>query len=87
MKAIKDKTSRKILMEFKTLSRKFWDRHLWARGHFAASSGNVTYEVIMQYIEQQGIEPPDGHFRIDDDNLYSAYSGIRQAGISFQETS
>src|SRR5262245_12074205 len=32
-------------------------RHLWTRGYFAASSGNVTDEVIMQYIATQGQEP------------------------------
>jgi len=30
-----------------------------------ASSGNVTDEVIMQYVELQGKEPEDGNFRID----------------------
>jgi len=35
------------------LSKKFWGRHLWARGYFVASSGNVTDEVIAQYIELQ----------------------------------
>jgi putative transposase len=57
LKSIKGKTSRKLLMEFKPLSRQFWGRHMGARGYFAASSGNVTDEVIMKYIEQQGQEP------------------------------
>lgn len=52
-------------MEFKTLSKTFWGRHMWARGYFAASSGNVTDEVIMKYIEQQSLEPPDGDFKVD----------------------
>ena len=69
LKSIKGKSSRKMLMEFKALSRQFWGRHLWARGYFAASSGNVTDEVIMQYIEQQGKEPIDGAFKIDDEVL------------------
>jgi len=69
LKSIKGKTSRKMLMEFKALSRQFWGRHLWARGYFAASSGNVTDEVVMQYIEQQGKEPPDGDFKIDGEDL------------------
>jgi putative transposase len=30
--------------------------HLWARGYFAANSGNVTDEVIMEYIKNQDIE-------------------------------
>ena len=67
MKSIKGKSSRKMLSEFKPLSRAFWGRHIWARGYFAASSGNVTDEVIMQYIEPQGKEPQDGDFRIDGD--------------------
>jgi putative transposase len=67
VKSIKGKTSRKLMMEYKTLSRAFWGRHLWARGYFVASSGNVTDEVIIQYIEQQNIEPPDGDFKIEND--------------------
>lgn len=66
MQKIKGKTSHKMLMEFKTLQRKFWGRHLWARGYFAASSGNVTDEVIMKYIEEQNVEDKDGDFRIED---------------------
>ena len=67
VKSIKGKTFRKIMMEFKTLSRAFWGRHIWARGSLVASSGNVTDEVIMKYIEQQSLEPPDGGFKTDDD--------------------
>ena len=52
---IKGKTSRKLLSEYRELAKKFWGRHLWARGYFAASSGNVTDEVIMQYIEMQDL--------------------------------
>ena len=67
VQSLKGKTSRKLLMEYKSLSRAFWGRHMWARGYFVASSGNVTDEVIMKYIEEQGKEPPDGDFRIEDD--------------------
>jgi REP element-mobilizing transposase RayT len=38
-----------------------------ARGYFVASSGNVTDKVLMRYIEQQGEEPPDGDFKIDEE--------------------
>jgi len=54
-----------MLSEFKALSRTFWGRHIWGRGYFAASSGNVTDEVIMQYIELQGKEPEDGNFKVE----------------------
>ena len=53
---IKGKTSRKLLAENRKLSRQFWGRHLWARGYFVASSGNVTDDVIMQYIATQDLQ-------------------------------
>ena len=56
MGRIKGKTSRKPLSERRRLAKEFWGRHLWARGYFAASSGNVTDEVIMQYIATQDLE-------------------------------
>jgi putative transposase len=66
MQMLKGKTSRKMLFEFKTLEKQFWGRHLWARGYFAASSGNVTDEVIMNYIENQDVEKKDDDFKIDE---------------------
>jgi putative transposase len=66
MGRIKGKTSRKMLNEYRRLSKEFWGRHLWARGYFAASSGNVTDEVIMQYIAMQDLEERagDGDFTL-----------------------
>ncbi len=63
---IKGKTSIKLQQEFKVIQKEFWGRHLWARGYFVASSGNVTDEVIMKYIENQDIEKEDGEFKISD---------------------
>jgi putative transposase len=56
VKRMKGKTSRKLLSENRQLAKQFWGRHLWARGYFAASSGNVTDEVIMNYIAMQDME-------------------------------
>ena len=66
MGRITGKTSRKLLSESRRLAKEFWGRHLWARGYFAASSGNVTDEVIMQYIATQDLEERarDGDFMI-----------------------
>ena len=67
MQYIKGKTSRKLMMEFQHIQKRFWGRHLWARGYFVASSGNVTDEAIMAYIRSQdGTEPTEGNdnFRI-----------------------
>lgn len=65
MQQIKGRSSRRMLEEFGELSRQFWGRHFWARGYFAASSGNVTDEIIKQYIESQGQAPPSE----DDDSF------------------
>jgi putative transposase len=59
MQAIKGKTSHHLLQDFRRLRKEFWGRHLWARGYFVATSGNVTDEVISKYIELQGVEPQD----------------------------
>ena len=53
---IKGKTSRKLLAESRKLAKQFWGRHLWAPGYFATSSGNVTDDVIMQYIVTQDLQ-------------------------------
>ena len=61
MQSIKGKSSRKMIMENKVLSRTFWGRHIWARGYFVATSGNVTDEVVKEYIRlQREGEPQDG---------------------------
>ena len=58
MQLIKGKTSRKLMAEFKHLQKMYWGRHFWARGYFVVSSGNVTDDVIKEYIRiQEGIEP------------------------------
>ena len=53
---IKGNTSRKLQMEYKELNKQFWGQHMWARGYFVASSGNVTDDVIAEYIRNQDIE-------------------------------
>jgi len=38
-------------------------RHLWVRGYFVAASGNITDEVIMEYIKNQDAQnDKDGEF-------------------------
>jgi putative transposase len=59
MQAVKGKTSHRLLQDSRRLRREFWGRHLWARGYFVCSSGNVTDELIEEYIRNQGAEPQD----------------------------
>ena len=65
MQAIKGKTSHHLLAGHRKLRAEFWGRHLWARGYFVATSGNVTDETIAEYIRLQGAEAQDdARFRI-----------------------
>ena len=68
MQRLKGRSSRLMLQEFGELRRQFWGKHLWARGYFAASSGNVTDEIIKQYIESQGETTlgDDADFRVEE---------------------
>jgi putative transposase len=50
---VKGVTSRKLLQESRRLQKEFWGKHLWARGYFAVSTGNVTDDIIAEYIKNQ----------------------------------
>ena len=64
---MKGLTSRKLLEENRGLNKVYWGRHLWARGYFVASTGNVTEEMITRYIEnQQEMErDQDADFKVE----------------------
>ena len=69
VKRLKGRSSRLMLEEFGELRKVYWGRHLWARGYFVASSGNVTDEIIAEYIEKQAqLAPDEGDqdFRVED---------------------
>jgi len=61
---LKGKSSHKMLSEFPVLRKRYWGQHLWARGYWVASSGNVTDEVWKKYIEEQKPDEPDDDFRV-----------------------
>ena len=51
MQRIKGRSSRRIQMEFPELRKRYWGRRFWARGYFSTTSGNVTDDIILQYLE------------------------------------
>ena len=63
---LKGKSSYKLMQENKQLSKEFWGRHVWGRGYFVATSGNITDEVIMEYIKNQDDEKKDEDFTVSD---------------------
>jgi len=67
MQAIKGKTSHHLLQDRRRLRKEFWGRHLWGRGYFVATTGNVSDEMVAEYIENQDLEHrDDGAFKISD---------------------
>jgi putative transposase len=54
------KSSYKLLQDDRMSGKQFCGCHLWERGYFVATSGNVTDEVIIEYIKNQK-EPVEGN--------------------------
>ena len=67
MRWLKGIGSRISLSEFSHPQKIFRVRHFWARGCLAVSSGNITDEMIQEYIEEQESEniADNSRFSID----------------------
>ena len=62
---LKGKSSHKLLSEYSKLKKRYWGQHLWARGYWVSSSGNVTDEVWLEYIKNQKPPEPDDNFSVE----------------------
>ena len=51
VKRLKGRTSRLLQQEFPDLRKRYWGKHLWAIGYGAWSSGNITDELVAEYLE------------------------------------
>ena len=51
MRKVKGRSSHKIQLEFPALRKRYWGRHFWGRGYFSTTSGAITDDVILQYLE------------------------------------
>ncbi len=56
MQYIKGRTGRKLLQEFEILRKRYYGGHMWTRGFYSATSGNITDSVIMDYVRNQDKE-------------------------------
>jgi putative transposase len=61
---LKGKTAHKVMMEYPYIKKHYWGQHMWARGYFCCSTGNVTDEIIAQYIAHQ-TDDRDDDFKVD----------------------
>ena len=64
---LKGKSSRMLQIEFPELGKRYWGQRMWARGYFAISTGNVTTEMIKEYIKHhfENKEGQDDPFRVE----------------------
>ena len=51
VKKLKGRSSRKLQMEFKELSKQYWGKHFWAIGYGVWSTGNVSQDMVDEYLE------------------------------------
>ncbi len=64
MQRLKGKTAYKVMLEFPHIKKHYWGQHMWARGYFCCSTGNITDEMIAEYIANQN-ENRDDDFKVD----------------------
>ena len=65
MRRIKGRTASKLFEEFPLLKQKYWGRHLWARGYFCATVGEMTEEMIRAYLEHHFEPDPAKDFKVE----------------------
>ncbi len=51
VKRMKGRTSRLLQQEFPSLKKRYWGRHFWAIGYGGWSTGNITDEMVQEYLE------------------------------------
>lgn len=47
----KGRSSFKVQQEFPELRKRYWGRRFWARGYFCTTSGNITDDIILKYLD------------------------------------
>ena len=67
MRRIKGRTSSKLFEEYSHLKKRYWGRHFWARGYFCATVGQVTKEMIEQYLENHFEPRENDNFQMEPD--------------------
>lgn len=51
VRRMKGRSSYKAQQEFPDLKKRCWGHHFWARDYFCTTSGNVTDNIMLQYIQ------------------------------------
>ena len=65
MRRIKGRSARKLFEEFPALKKRYWGKHFWARGYFCVTVGQMTEEMIMNYLEHHFESNPNDNFKTE----------------------
>lgn len=66
VKRLKGRTSRLLQREYPMLEKRYWGKHLWAIGYGAWSTGNITEEIVEEYLKRHKSSSNDkGDFKLD----------------------
>jgi len=57
VKKLKGCTSRILQVEFPELKKRYWGQHFWAIGYGAWSTGNISDEMVLEYLEHHHDKP------------------------------
>ena len=63
---LKGRSSRLLQEEFPDLKKRYWGQHMWARGYFCGTVGQVDEETIRRYVETQGEEEAKNFTIVDE---------------------
>ena len=57
LKRLKGRSAKMLLVEYSELKKRYWGGHLWGIGYGAWSTGNITDEMIQQYLDHHNEGP------------------------------
>lgn len=65
MKALKGASAREWFQQFPETKKELWKGSLWSASYFVSTVGNVSKDVVMQYVQDQLTEFNAGRSRRD----------------------
>jgi len=65
MKRIKGRSSTKLFQEYPMLKKRYWGQHFWARGYFCVTAGELTKEMIKEYLEHHFERKENDNFDVE----------------------
>ncbi len=61
LKSLKGRSSRLLQKDYPDLKRRYWGKHLWGIGYGAWSTGNITDEMVEEYLSHHKTSANDAN--------------------------